>query len=68
MCTTAQPFTGLSHTIMRQDDVWIIIAAGIAAGVLLVIARLRFTDESDLGSVTEAWLAEYRADQAADPK
>ena len=53
---------------MGQDDVWIIIAAGIVAGVLLVIARLRFTDESDLGSVTEAWLAEYRADQAADPK
>ena len=53
---------------MRQDDVWIISAAGIVAGVLLVVARLRFTDESDLGSVTEAWLAEYRADQAADPK
>ena len=68
MCTTAQPFTGLSHTIMWQDDVWIIIAAGIGVSVLLVIARLRFTDESDLGSVTEAWLAEYRADEAADPK
>jgi hypothetical protein len=52
---------------MRQHDVWIIIAAGIVVGVLL-IARLRVTDESDLGSVTEAWLAEYRADQAADPK
>ena len=46
---------------------WIIIAAGIVV-VLLVVARLRSTDESDLGSVTEAWLAEYRADQAADPK
>lgn len=67
MCTTAQPFTGLSPTIIWQDDVWIIIAAGIVVGALFV-ARLRFTDESDLGSVTETWLAEYRADQAADPK
>ena len=46
---------------------WIIIAASVV-GALSVIARLRFTDESDLGSVTETWLAEYRADQAADPK
>jgi hypothetical protein len=66
MCTTAQPFSGLSPTIIWQD-VWIIIAAGIVVGALFV-ARLRFTDESDLGSVTETWLAEYRADQAADPK
>jgi hypothetical protein len=36
--------------------------------VLFLIARLRFTDESDLGSVTQAWLTEYRADEAADPK
>ena len=53
---------------MWQENVWIIIAAVIVAAVLFVIARLRFTDESDLGSVTEAWLTEYRADEAADPK
>ena len=33
---------------MGLDDVWIIIAALIGVAVLFVIARLRFTDESDL--------------------
>jgi len=48
--------------------VWIIIAAGIAVAVLVGVSRLRFASESELGSVTEAWLTEYRADQAADSK
>ena len=47
---------------------WIIVAGGIAVAVLVAVARLRFANESELGSVTETWLAEYRADQAADSK
>ena len=52
----------------ERTTVWIIHAAGIAVAVLVAVARLRFANESELGSVTETWLAEYRADQAADSK
>jgi hypothetical protein len=48
--------------------VWIIIAAAIVVAVLVAVARLHVANESELGSVTETWLAEYRADQAADSK
>jgi hypothetical protein len=43
----------------------------LAAGILVLIvalARWRAARESDLGWVTERWLAEYRADQSADSK
>ena len=39
---------------------WIILAAGTAVVVVVAIARWRTTRESDLGWVTERWLAEYR--------
>jgi hypothetical protein len=68
MYTTAQPFPGLGHRITSEGDVWIIIAGGIVVTVIIAVARLRSANESELGSVTEAWLAEYRADQAADSK
>jgi hypothetical protein len=42
--------------------------AAIAAVVLVLVARLRAATTSDLGSVTERWLTEYRADQATDSK
>ena len=45
---------------------WIIIAAGIAVTVIIGVARLRSTNESQFGWVTEAWLAEYRGDQGTD--
>jgi hypothetical protein len=48
--------------------VWIIIAAGVAAVVMAAVARRRAASDSDLGWVTERWLTEYRADQAADSK
>lgn len=47
---------------------WIIIAAGIAMAVVVALAHRRAAHESDLGWVTERWLTEYRADQAADSK
>jgi hypothetical protein len=48
--------------------VWIIIAAGIVATVIVGVgvARLRSTNEFQFGWVTEAWLAEYRGDQGTD--
>jgi len=48
--------------------VWIIIAGGIAVFAIVAVARRRMATDSDLGWVTERWLAEYRADQAADAK
>jgi hypothetical protein len=56
------------HRIVRENDVWIIITGGIAVAVIVAVARLYSRDDSDLGSVTDTWLAEYRADQAADSK
>ena len=42
--------------------------AAVAAVVMGLVAHLRAATTSDLGSVTERWLTEYRADQAADSK
>jgi hypothetical protein len=42
--------------------------AGIAVVVVALVAHLRAANRSDLGFVTERWLTEYRADQAADSK
>lgn len=47
---------------------WFIVAAGFAVGIVLAIARHRAAADSDLGWVTERWLTEYRADQAADSR
>lgn len=47
---------------------WLLLTIGIAVAVIVVIAHRRATNESDLGWVTERWLTEYRADQAADSK
>ena len=68
MCTTAQPCARLGHTIVRENDVWMMIAGGIAVAVIVAVARLCSRNESDLGSVTETWLTEYRSDEAADSK
>jgi hypothetical protein len=47
--------------------VWII--AGTVVVVLAVaLMNRRATNQADLGWVTERWLSEYRADQAADSK
>ena len=46
---------------------WILIV-GVAVVVMVLVAHLRAATSSDLGSVTERWLTEYRADQAADSK
>ena len=51
-----------------RTDVWIIIAGGIAVFAIVAVARQRMATDSDLGWVTERWLTEYRADQAADAK
>jgi hypothetical protein len=48
--------------------VWIILAAGTVVVAVVAMARWHTTRESDLGWVTERWLAEYRADQSADSK
>jgi uncharacterized membrane protein len=45
---------------------WMIVVAGIAVMVVFAFIRRRFERESDLGSVTERWLAEWRAAQAGD--
>ena len=45
---------------------WIIVVAGIALMVVVAFIRRRFERESDLGSVTERWLTEWRAAQAGD--
>ncbi len=47
---------------------WFIMAAATAMVAIIGIARRRAVSESDLGWVTERWLTEYRADQAADSK
>ena len=47
---------------------WFIIAAGFVVVAILTVARRRADNDSDLGWVTERWLTEYRADQAADSK
>lgn len=47
---------------------WIIIATGIAVVVIVAVARRRTVHESDLGWVTERWLAEYRAARGADSR
>jgi hypothetical protein len=54
--------------LFEENDMWSIIAWGIAVAVIVAVARLYARNDSDLGSVTETWLAEYRADQAADSK
>jgi hypothetical protein len=41
---------------------------GVAVVVMVLVTQLRAATTSDLGCVTERWLTEYRADQAADPK
>ena len=45
---------------------WIIIAAGVTVVIIVAIASRRGTRESDLGSVTDRWLMEYRAHHTAD--
>jgi hypothetical protein len=45
---------------------WIIIVAGITVMLILTWSRRRLERESDLGFVTERWLAEWRAAQAGD--
>ena len=47
---------------------WIIIAVGIAVAVIMAAVHRRVALDADLGSVTERWLTEYRAAQAADSK
>ena len=47
---------------------WIIIAVGIAVVAIMAAVHRRAAVDSDLGSVTERWLTEYRAAQAADSK
>lgn len=46
---------------------WIIIA-GVAVVAMVVIGHRRAATAPSLGWVTERWLSEYRADQAADSK
>jgi hypothetical protein len=47
---------------------WIVVMAGIAVLGIAAAARRRAAMSSDLGWVTERWLAEYRANQAGDSK
>ena len=47
---------------------WIIIAVGGLVAAIVAVAHRRAANDSDLGWVTERWLTEYRADQAADSK
>lgn len=47
---------------------WTIVAGGILVILVVAVIRRRSANDSDLGWVTERWLAEYRADQAADSK
>lgn len=47
---------------------WIIIAVGITVAAIVTITHRLAANNSDLGWVTERWLTEYRADQAADSK
>jgi hypothetical protein len=46
--------------------VWIIIgSSALAVAIFGVVRRRRRGGPSELGWVTEQWLAEYRADQSA---
>jgi hypothetical protein len=47
---------------------WIVVMAGIAVLAIAAAVRRRAAIASDLGWVTERWLAEYRANQVADSK
>jgi hypothetical protein len=47
---------------------WIVVMAGIAVLAIAAAARRRAAIASDLGWVTERWLAEYRATHMADSK
>ena len=44
----------------------IIVAAVVVVVAIVVLMNRRAANRADLGSVTERWLSEYRADQAAD--
>jgi hypothetical protein len=46
--------------------VWIVIGLSVLAATLFgIVRRRRPSGSSDLGWVTEQWLAEHRADQSA---
>jgi hypothetical protein len=47
---------------------WIVVTAAIAVLAIAAAARRRAAIASDLGWVTERWLAEYRTSQVADSK
>lgn len=47
---------------------WTIIIAGVVVVLIVLLMHRRAANRADLGWVTERWLSEYRADQAADSK
>ncbi|HEX2461408.1 MAG TPA: hypothetical protein VHJ58_14785 [Vicinamibacterales bacterium] len=56
-------------SVQRLTVVWIIIGLSVlAVAILGIVGRRRPGSPSDLGWVTEQWLAEHRADQSASSR
>jgi hypothetical protein len=47
---------------------WIVLAVAIVGAFAKRMAWLREYRESDLGSVSQQWLAEHRLSQVSDPQ
>lgn len=47
---------------------WIVVTAVVAVVVVAIAGRRRAGAASDLGWVTERWLAVHRADQSSDSR